>query len=372
MKKQTLAFCCLPLLVLVLLVGCSETPPITQQKQLKKVEQIGQVPDELKTVIENNAFKNVTAFNDRLLKSEVTAADNASRKVCYRIIMMDLYGTEIATYVCETDDAYCVTTLTATEDGGFLFVLGFEDYAYGSKHWASDNGFASRIIKCDRTGQLQFDKALDDIEGQALKHCFEHDDQFFFFGTKETPDSKKQGIVSPTDIYMTIVDKDGTVLKNRTFAGSDYDSLENAEETENGFVLSIQSQSCDGDFYDSNSNGYPIEWVFTVNDELEPVRKQNKSGRDSFDSRLGEQNGKAVYKSVSFLDEFDAGTPTAFIDYGDSYLIISEHNTGIYENKPPEISAIWYYTETVYSAYNKNHELIFRASVDSSPDFDDE
>ena len=51
-------------------------------------------------------------------------------------------------------------------------------------------------------------------------------------------------------------------------------------------------------------------------------------------------------------------------------MIVSENNTGIYENIPPTISSIWYYTETVYSAYDNSGKMIFRASVDSSPNYD--
>ena len=77
-----------------------------------------------------------------------------------------------------------------------------------------------------------------------------------------------------------------------------------------------------------------------------------------------------MYISDAFLKEFDAGTPKVFINYGDFYLIVSENITGEYENTPPVISSIWYYTETVYSGYDNNGNLIFRTAVDSSPNYD--
>jgi hypothetical protein len=51
-------------------------------------------------------------------------------------------------------------------------------------------------------------------------------------------------------------------------------------------------------------------------------------------------------------------------------LLVSTNRTGIYENTPPYISRIWYYTETVYSAYDYSGNLLFRAAVDSTPDYD--
>ena len=169
---------------------------------------------------------------------------------------------------------------------------------------------------------------------------------------------------------MAVLDEGGAVSKVKCIAGTDFDSLNAAEITENGFLLSISAQSDDGDFAGSDSNGYPVDWVMTVNHDLEITEKKKTSGRDYFDDRVGEKDGSPIYKSDNLLNGFDAGTVTAFIDYGDSYLVVSENNTGVYENTPPMISATWYYTETVYSLYDYSGKLIFRASVDSSPDYD--
>ena len=251
-----------------------------------------------------------------------------------------------------------------------MFVLGFGDYAYDNDTWASDKGFASRVIKCDKEGNLQFNTSFDSVEGMALKFCLEKDDKFYFFGTRETPETIIRGVYSPTDVYMSILDKNGNVLKSQCIAGSDYDSLDAAEYAENGFLLSMKSQSDDGDFVNSNSKGYFVDWVVTVNDALEITNKKKGSGRDSFDVKIGEKEGSPVYKSDDFIKNFGVGYPRAFIDYGDYYLIVSGNITGEYENKPPAINAAWYYRETVYSGYDKSGNLIFRTAVDSSPDYD--
>ena len=283
---------------------------------------------------------------------------------------MDLYGKELATYSFSSDDAYHVCTLTSTNDGGFLFVLGFEDYAYDKNAWASDKGFASRVIKCDKNGKVQFDTAFEQIESYAFDFCFEKEGRYYFFGDTQTPETKTRGVYSPTDIYMAILDKNGSILKTQCIAGSDYDKLYIAEMSGDNFILSISSQSDDGDFADSNSKGYPVDWVVTINDRLETVEMKRETGKDYFDNKIGEKDGTPIHISNPILDGFDGGTPKTFIDYGDFYLIVSENNTGKYENTPTIISSTWYYTETVYSAYDNNGELMFRASVDSSPDFD--
>ena len=106
---------------------------------------------------------------------------------------------------------------------------------------------------------------------------------------------------------------------------------------------------------------------------VEPVffRVLFKNSLLIFDIWLGEVDGVPIYSNSNLFNGFDAGTPTAVIDYGDFYLIVSENDTGVYENTPSYISSVWYYTETVYSAYNKNGDLLFRASTDSSPDYNE-
>ncbi len=365
LKRNFLLVCCFVLF----LTGCSKPYEVRSRGGYESVEHVGKVPDEFKEIVEKNLFNGVTAFDGRLLKSQIISEDEENRTVIHQVKMIDTYGNELAVTEWGCADVYHVTTLTATEDGGFLFVLGFRDCAYDNM-WASDNGYASRVIKCDSAGNLQFDTSLDSVEGAALKYCFEKDGKFYFFGELETPETKTRGVHSPTDIYMVILDKDGKVLKNQCIAGSDYDDLDMAELSGDSFVLSLSSQSDDGDFANLKLDKYPENWVVVVNDNLEIIEKAKKTGRDYFDYKLGEKNGVPLYKSDELLNDFDAGEPEAFIDYGDFYLIVSENITGIYEKTPPMISATWFYTETVYSAYNYDGELLFRTSMDSSPDYD--
>jgi hypothetical protein len=370
MKFRLTAVSLLSATLCILLLGCSNSPTVAEPTEDQPVVQVGQIPSAFKEVIEYNTFAGITAFQDRLLKSNIINADTENRTISYHIQMMDLYGKSLAEYTCEADDAYHVTTLTATDDGGFLFVLGFRDRAYSQDVWASDQGFASRIIKCDRQGNLEFDTALESVAGMALPYCFEKNGQFYFFGKMETPETKRRGVGSPTDISMTILDKTGAVLKQEWIGGSDFDSLDAAELTDTGFLLSVSAQSDDGDFAGSNSKGYPKDWVIKVNDQLEITEKKQESGREFSDERIGQRNGVSVYSSDPLLSDFNAGRPEAFIDYGDFYMIVSENVTGTYEHPPIGISRSWNYTETVYSAYDHNDQLLFRTSVDSSPDYD--
>lgn len=372
MKKRIFVFSFIFLIVTTLLLsGCSTESSVSNQKEPANETTDEQIPEEFKGIIENNLFYDITAYDNRLLKSEILDENIETRAVTYKVTMMDIYGEELAVYTCDTDDSYYVTTLTATEDGGFLFVLSFSDhYIQSEDRWASDKGYTSHVIKCDSNGNLQFDAKFDGIDGSALKYCFEKNGLFYLFGDIETSATKQEGVHSPTDIYMAILDNSGKLLDEQSICGSDYDSLISAETSDDNFLLYVLSQSNDGAFEGSNSGGYNVGWLITVDDDLKITQMYIGEGRDFLDSVIGERDGMAIYTTDTLLDNFDAGTPEAFIDYGDFYLIVSENITGEYENTPDFINSIWHYTETVYSAYNYDGTLLFRDSVDSSPDYD--
>ena len=355
--------------VLTVFSGCNDRD--SSDKPTGPVAPVGIVPRDFKDIIENNTFYNIHAFESRLLKTEVCTDNAEAKTLLHTVIMMDLYGNEIARYSISSPRSYEITALTVTDDGGFLFVLGFQDfYNFENSQWESENGFSSRVIKCDKNGNPIFDTPFTDIDGYALEYCLEKNGQYYFFGSYQTPHSKKTGIYSPTDVYMAILNQNGEILNTKCIKGSDFDNLEGVKEYEDGFILYVKSQSDDGAYEGSGSNGYPVKWVFTVNGNLEITEMENNGNNYFSGYRVGEKDGDPVYRTSDFLKGFDAGMITSYIDYGRFYLIVSENVTGTYTNQPPYISFIWHYTETVYSAYDLNGKLIFRASVDSSPDYD--
>ena len=335
---------------------------------LDRVEQVGVVPAEFEDIVRENRFKNAVAFSDRLLKAETVSFDSEDKTVEYKITMTDLYGEPLAVFSVTADKTYHVDALTATDDGGFLFVLGFSDcYYYDNGAWASADGYASHVIKCDKGGKVEFDTSLVGVEGYALSYCFEKSGNYYLFGTRYVPDVREY---TGSDVFLKVIDGTGAAINEKQIGGGDFDNLENAEETEDGFLLSVSAQSDDGDFEGSDSGGYPVNWTVRINDSLEITEKKKETGREFTDRRrIGEKDGKPVFRSDPVFDGFDAGLPTAFIDYGDFYLIVSEHITGDYENTPPYISRVLHYTETVYSGYDRDGNLLFRASVDSSREY---
>ena len=367
MKKLLLIICASLVLVCALfLFGCSDgypSYPPYALTEFKKIDPVGQVPEEFKAIVENNLFSDVTVFDGVLLKPEFCSENKEEGTYVWRVKMMDTYGKELASYTCSSNNTHRISTLTATEDGGFLFVLGYMKGLSGGKVPSS------QIIKCDRDGNLQFNTLIDGVTYTALSFCFERNGLFYLFGF-QNEGSEPDNQYSYSDICMRALDQNGTVIKTSFIGGSGFDELNAVEETEDGFRLSLDSQSDDGDFTGSGSNGYPVDWVITVNDDLAITSKEKKTGRSLLDRRVGVKDGAFIYESDALFKNYDAGAPFALIEYSDFYIIVSDNITGIYENTPPTISAIWYYYEAVYSAYDKNGNLLFRAAVDYSLNYD--
>ena len=378
MKKSWIIVILIGVFVTVILIGgvihiiqnpAEKHVSTMQSFTFKSVEPLGEVPDEFRNIVENNLFYRASAHGEKLIKIESTPLDDSGHNQRCLIQTMDKHGASLLEYETTSDRNHRIDTYIPTLDDGILFVLGFQDSAVEDA-WASDSGFVSRIIKTDKDGNVQFDTSFDQLEGSAFKYCFETNDHFYFFGEYQTPETKKKGVYSPSDIIMHILDKQGNCLKSSVISGSGFDHIVFVKMIDDHFTLFIHSQSDDGDFEGSNSNGYLKHWTFTVNDSLETTEKCLSNDSMYSNQLIGIKDGTNIYRENPLFSAFDAGSPSALIDYGDFYLIVSENKTGVYENKPPLISAVLYYSETVYSTYNDSGELLFRAAVDSSPDYD--
>lgn len=332
--------------------------------KLDRIEPYGTVPPEFQDIIKNNYFgSNVKAFSDRLIKTEQTLKASENDKKTARIIMTDLYGAPLAQREVILEDYCSIETVIVTSDGGFLYAIGYGGY-YAPQ---TGNDFSSRVIKCDSSGNVQFDTELDGIRGSALYYCIEEGDRYYFFGTNREYVYEMRDL---RDVHIAVLNASGELIKTRTIGGSKEDYLSSAEISPDGFFeLSTSSYSNDGDYYGLYIKNSLFDTIlFTIDRDLNIVQKKLLDWRNPLDkTRIGENDGKAVLRSDPLFDGFDAGTPNVYIDYGDFYLIVSNHVTGPFPYQPPQISSIWYCYETVYSAYDTNGTLLFRSAVDEFP-----
>lgn len=349
--------------------GRKPTPTTTETTEdtrpTESIAQVGDVPNAFKEIIEEDRFRHVEAFTDRLMEVTTTSSEDG-KTITHTVTMMDLYGENIASYTLETNDAYGVTSVTPTSDGGFIFAVGFNG-SYIPGRDQIETGYHSRIIKCDDDGQVLFDKKMDSVEIGALGKCIEKDGRYWFLGRHRAPEELKK--YGKGDVYILVIDENGNEVNQRFIGGSRSDRLDNVEKTADGFILEVTSQSDDGDFAGSDAGYHEVNWRIVISDDLEIMEKEIVPDRFGIRIKVGEKDGEPLYSRDEMFSDFDAGFVEAYIDYGDTYLIVSNHQTGQCEHQPAYISSIWYYWETVYSMYDKSGTLVFRASVDSSPDY---
>ena len=319
------------------------------------VEPVGTIPKEFEPIIQQNLFWEAVAFEDRVITSKPVQEN------VWQATLLDFYGNVLFSVQVEGSPLYA--TKVATSDGGMLVCSGFHNHFLIEEDlWASEKGVVSYVYKYGANGELEWERELEDYEYSDFEQCIECEDAYYFFGERETPETKVLGVASPADICVTKLSKNGTVVKTAVYGGSDFDFFECAEKDGTGFIIYCYAQSHDGIF---PSDG---DWKLKINDELElkRVRRPWITKKES----IGIINGEPIYRNHKSLKDFDGGYVTAILDYDEFYLVISENETGEYENQPTFISRSWRYTETVYSAYDKKDKLLWRGTVDSSPDFD--
>ena len=305
------------------------------------VKPVGEVPPEFAEIVAENRFGNARRVGDKIVV------------VDSHLKWLDMAGNVVAAYEIPTGDYRLKDeALLATSDGGMLIALGFEDrYVSEKDAWASEGGFASMVIKLDASASVQWMTELDGVEGMMLRNCFETADGYCFLGEQQTPETKRPGVHSRTDLSVLALDKQGQLTAVKTFGGSDYDEFWRAEQVGGGFAIYALSQSNDGLFENSLPEGAHSEcWKITLDAQFNVVKME----RVEFDLLAQKLHS--------------TGEPLT-LDYGDFTLVVAVNITGVYEDQPAYISMLWHTYETVYSAY-QDGKLLWRAAVDSSPDYD--
>ncbi len=349
-----------------------ETEPtdMTGNKDGVAVYPISEIPEVFGKIAADNAFEYVQVYADRLIKWERLSSDWEARTVEQKITVMDLYGRETSSYTFTSRDAHRITALIPTSDGGYIFALGFEDvcYDHDSQSWASDYGVESKIIKCDKNSNPQFEVTLDNVTCGAFFASCEKDGKYYFFG--QIGQNRTHNYDDVTDIYTLAIGSNGEIIREHILEGSDFDNYNGLEETEDGFLLSVRTQSTDGDFVGCSGSIMDI-WVLTLDTSLEVTDKKTGMLRNWYMKRVGEKDGKDLYFNDPFFKGYEDGMPIVYIDYGEYYLIVSRNNLDAQRDTPTSVNLIRFETETVYSVFDKYGNRLFRAANRPHPEYTD-
>lgn len=373
MKKALL----IVLASLLLVSGCTKKRPdpseVFRVDGFDRAEPFGDIPSELRGVIEGNLFSvrsgGEKSFRTRGLYpacGRVAVIETSADGAAVKLYAAD--GKLLAERAVQEDTRRSACFACPTEDGGFIYVLGFMDLQLVDGSWLSDGGICSKVVKCGPDGGAEWEREFPRLTHRAFLRMIERDGAYYFFG--EYPEAPRD---SYDHIVMLKLGADGTELARNTVAGEDFDSIRRVTQTEDGFVLHIDSQSRSGDFFPiKGEKGMHCSRYFTlaVSPDLEK-KEMELAKQDYFYGSIlpvGVIRGSEIYyESVGYEVP---GYVTLALECGGYVLIVSENNTGMYEMTPPTVSAIWYYTETVYSVFDGEGALVCRRAYDSTPDYD--
>lgn len=362
MKRRFAVWLMMLCMLSVQSIGAGETP------QYHSVEPVGTVPEAYVEVVQQNLLGSVQFMEGGLFTYH--SIDNG-KTVFERI---DTKGQTMASCEIECGELR-VSTIAGTSDGGFLIALGLIDREVERGVWLSDSGVMSCVIKCAEDGTVEWVRELPDVTARMLLECYETASGYVFFGERENG-RRRRGYNPPTDLSCLTINTAGEFISLHTIGGSDFDSFDRSERTYWGYTIFASISSQDGDFaaFAGRFRG-TLSLRLEVNEDFNILSMKETDWQVGSADMIGSVDGQPVvfyrsYPNLGLLRDFDAGNPLLVLDEGDFVLVVSRNITGVYENTPIFVSAIWYYYETVYSAYTKDGRLLWRAAVDSSPDYD--
>lgn len=163
-----------------------------------------------------------------------------------------------------------VRRIVATSDGQYV-VSGLTDSSDGQV----TTGEHGRIwvIKIDGQGNLLWNRRMGGLGGLGVIHQA--------YGLTAGPDGSvvvgaytnaEDGDASgncggTTDVWLVLLDSDGSILDQQCFGGSGIDSAWDVIRTPNGYLVAASSNSTDGDV--TGNHGATDAWLLLVDDALE-------------------------------------------------------------------------------------------------------
>ena len=312
------------------------------------IEPIGEVPKEFVDIINQNVFADIQISGGKVIKY----ADPP-----YNIEVYDLSGKLLHRIDIQTDVPefwYYEHKVHSLSDGTYLFVVPYQ-VTYGSQ---GKNIINDRVVRFDENGKVIFDIDLD-IKASGFEFFAETDDAYILV----------DGSYQKRYCHFIKIDKSGKITKKIEMGGDEYDRLYAVVYVNGTLYALMRNRALTG-----RQNGPVVTVKF--DSDLNVIGYLN---REAFPFQKRKQYSVSSYTLVSeFLEsrfpdkEKETEAPggmrhlaTAVIEYDDFILLVSEHDTKHYY---PLLlmSTPFSFTETVYTAYSHDGEILWRAAVDST------
>lgn len=308
------------------------------------IEHVGIVPEEFEVIISQNLFNNAYRTDNTIFKE----SDEGLLQV------YDRYGNAIA----EIDIGLAPFRMHALSDGTYMSLYSYTSGTVapwkgpGSENYEDfepfDFEYPASATRFNEKGEILF-KTEFDVKSD-IEYFIEVEDGYIVAG------NKRRYLNENNDCYYVFkLDRSGNIIARQTMEGVKNNSLCRVEYLNGELVLYVLT----------NANSY--QKLFLGESLLVEKRENISSVPKDLVSRVVQSISIPSWNIENFLPAFDGGRVTLAVEYDDFILIVSERNTKQFTHSVPLVfSGLYFYTETVYSAYSRDGELIWRTSTDST------
>ena len=307
------------------------------------IEHIGEVPRKFKDIVEKNIFKKNYSSEDYVLAfvnnddGDIIVYD----KNCKVVDVINFENADAGVF-----GSYKMYRLT---DGNYIKLSSYAShYIYYSHSNESEHIENKAFVEVITSAGTTVFKTEFDVRNDLDYFC-ELDDGYVVAGWEQNWSFTKNRCY-----YIYKLDKSGNLIHQRSF--EDISKI--------GYV--------DGELavYISQRRFIGQSLVYSklcLNNNLETRTTVDVLDVEVDDTIGGNIKNCSPYLNIEeFIPDFDDGNVISVIYYDDFVLIISERNTKWFEYVPIVYSSIPSYTETVYTAYTYDAEIIWRSAVDST------
>ena len=313
------------------------------QSELDFIERVGEVPAEFKKLVENDTFGGLRKIGDRFYYTD-------KKDGFHYIVFVDKWGRETAV---KTIEANKFSDLFVDSKGNYLAVYSTGmDYSY-------------ILVKFDSSGNIIFNTYCKTPVGASLDKMIEVDGGYIFVGQINVKSTLVN--LTVTDIVITKITSLGKIEGSMQFGGNDHDTVKHVEKTADGVSVYFYMRDR-GEQVTSTLQRYDFDKNCNLISKAE-VKEHNVPSENE---PLFTVNGKPYYKTADFFTEYDWDRcfSSKVIEYDDFMLIVYYRYTsdfrmsthGMLSTLGPNVL----YRESVYAAYSKDGELIWRSSVDAT------
>ncbi len=307
------------------------------------IEHIGEVPDVFVGIISQNLFADSHSTGDRVFVMSEGAMGSA-------VTVYDKFGNLIADITLEKPiRTYRIHELS---DGTYLAIKAYEAHYTWSDGKSQQVVEKAAVVKFTGDGKILFETEFD-IRSD-LGFVAEVSDGYIISG----------GLQNWNDItektrYVYKLDKSGNIIKTRTFPDNSGDMILKIAYESDGLVL-----------YQQKRNGSKNEYFkICLKDDLSNKSTTSiASPPESPKIYSSPMNNYYAYWNAQdfFGGLFEGGRISSVIYYDDFILFVSENDTKYFPYNDPASSTLLFYSESVYSAYTYDGELIWRCARDST------